>query len=259
LNTGIVAVLQARMGSTRYSGKVLAPLRGEPMVAHIMRSMRALDVDESWLVTSDKPADDVLVVWARAFGFKVYRGDEHNVYARFKAVISEASPDYLVRVCGDMPLLNATMSNRLIKDGTQGSFDYATWCTKSGHPACQTRIGMLPEVVKAEALLRVEDSEQTREHVTYGLYCGHAFSVLGLVMPHDLEGAGVCLSVDHPVDADRVAAVVDICGQIPQNYRQIARVLEERPELRVGGILKPYSGALHVGKSSGGAQSYPAE
>ena len=79
-----VAIIQARMGSTRLPGKVLADLAGKPVLAWVVRAARAaLGVDDVWVATSTAAADDAVAAWCKANGVSVHRGSEHDVLDRY--------------------------------------------------------------------------------------------------------------------------------------------------------------------------------
>src|ERR1700743_97735 len=80
----IVAVIQARMGSTRLPGKVLKPIAGKPLLWHIVhRLKRSSFIEDIAIATSTNPRDDAIVEWARENGVTVVRGPEDDVLARF--------------------------------------------------------------------------------------------------------------------------------------------------------------------------------
>lgn len=103
------------MGSERLPGKILAPLGGRPALALLVGRIRAARVDDWWLATSSDPADDVTEAWGFELGLRVFRGDPTEVLQRFLAVGAETRADWLVRVTGDNPFLDAPVIDRLIE------------------------------------------------------------------------------------------------------------------------------------------------
>jgi spore coat polysaccharide biosynthesis protein SpsF len=103
----IVNIIQARMGSTRFSGKMMALLQGEPVIDWIFkRCLKSSLVNETWLATSDLARDDILADRAVANGVHVFRGDEEDVLSRYSAITTAQNADIVVRVCGDRPLVD---------------------------------------------------------------------------------------------------------------------------------------------------------
>ncbi len=85
-NIRVVAVIQARMGSTRLPGKVLRPIAGQPLLWHIVHRLKACHLLEDIAVaTSINPADDAIVEWCNANRVTVVRGPEEDVLARYAA------------------------------------------------------------------------------------------------------------------------------------------------------------------------------
>src|ERR1700712_5419513 len=98
----ILAVLQARMSSTRMPGKVMAPVLGEPMIwRQIERMRRARTVSRIVVATSTAASDDALAGFLLGRGCAVYRGDLHDVLGRFAACAAACNPDYVVRLTAD--------------------------------------------------------------------------------------------------------------------------------------------------------------
>jgi spore coat polysaccharide biosynthesis protein SpsF len=103
----VVAIIQARMGSSRLPGKMMEPIMGQPLMYHIIaRALQIRCAQSVYLATTDKPADDPLVELAQTMGLNVVRGPEDNVMERFFLAIEDAEADYIIRICGDAPLFD---------------------------------------------------------------------------------------------------------------------------------------------------------
>ncbi len=126
----VVAVVQARMGSTRLPGKVLMPLAGEPVIQHVLRRAAAIDgVNEVVLATSTLAKDDPLAEFVHRAGLaKVVRGDEQNVASRYATAAIETQADALVRVTGDCPVLDPAVSSEVVRTFVEanGALDYVS-------------------------------------------------------------------------------------------------------------------------------------
>ena len=97
-----IAILQARVSSTRLPGKVLAPILGEPMIARqVERIGRASSIGDLVIATSSDQSDDPLAAWAEAEGLTVYRGSLDDVLGRFVGAIAAYGPDTVVRLTAD--------------------------------------------------------------------------------------------------------------------------------------------------------------
>ena len=102
-----VAIIQARMGSTRLPGKVLADLAGSQVIAWVVRAARAtLGVDEVWVATSTAATDNALAAWCAANGVPVHRGSESDVLDRYAGAAIASGAQIIVRITADCPLLD---------------------------------------------------------------------------------------------------------------------------------------------------------
>src|SRR5437868_2921444 len=100
----VVAIIQARMMSTRLPGKVLADLCGRPLLGRVIdRTRRAKQVHDVVVATSTASADDILAEYASAEGVGVFRGSEQDVLDRYYRASRQAEADVVVRITSDDP------------------------------------------------------------------------------------------------------------------------------------------------------------
>jgi spore coat polysaccharide biosynthesis protein SpsF len=118
-----IGVIQARMGSERLPGKIIAPLGGRPLLAQLWARVGPARVDEWWLATSSDPTDDVTEAWGFELGLRVFRGDPTDVLSRFLAIGSEANAEWILRVTADNPFLDAKLIDALLdaRDASEAS------------------------------------------------------------------------------------------------------------------------------------------
>jgi len=118
---GTIGIIQARMGSTRLPGKILAPLGARPLLEILVTRLATARVDEWWLATTSEPEDDVTEAWGHELGLAVYRGASDDVLSRFTAIIERRSPDWVVRVTADDPFVDAEIVDHLLgaRDGLE--------------------------------------------------------------------------------------------------------------------------------------------
>lgn len=99
-----IAIIQARMSSTRLPGKVMLPLAGSPVIWHVYnRAQKCKYVDEVIVATSIDKSDDELVDFLKANNMNFYRGSLDNVLKRFMDIVYEKKPQYVVRITADCP------------------------------------------------------------------------------------------------------------------------------------------------------------
>lgn len=112
----VVALVQARLGSTRLPGKMLMPLHGLPLMDWVLRRVsRAKLLDAVVLATTTELRDDALAGHVTALGFPVFRGPENDVLERFRQAGLWAGASHVVRVCADNPLIWGGEIDRLIE------------------------------------------------------------------------------------------------------------------------------------------------
>ncbi len=160
-----IAVIQARMSSSRFPGKMLAPLHGTPLVLHVCRRVaRATRVDRVVLATSDGPEDDPLAAAATAAGFAVHRGPRDDVLGRVAAAARAARATIVVRLTGDCPLADPQVIDAVVERFAAGGCGYASNVAPPSFPD-----GLDVEVTSFAAL-DAADREAApghdREHVT---------------------------------------------------------------------------------------------
>jgi len=166
-----LAILQARMSSTRLPGKVLAPVLGEPMIGRqLERLARSARLDRIVVATSTDPSDDPLAAWCEGRGQPVFRGALGDVLDRFHgalALVPEA--DTVVRLTGDCPLADPAVIDATIERHLATGADYT-----SNTPAVRTYPhGLDTEVMRRtalEAAWREAKDPYEREHVTPFIY-----------------------------------------------------------------------------------------
>lgn len=113
---GTIGVVQARMASSRFPGKILAPVGGRPLLAHVVERLRRSSVEEWWLATSTHPSDDVTAAWGEALGLRVHRGAMDHVLSRFAQIVAARRPEWVVRVTADEPFIDGAIVDRLLAE-----------------------------------------------------------------------------------------------------------------------------------------------
>lgn len=199
----IRVVVQARMSSRRFPGKVLAPFRGRPVFAHVRDAVRqALPDAPLLLATSDEPSDDPLALYARDLGVEVYRGALSDVLGRFQAVARLFPSQWILRLCSDSPLLDPVILQKVAETDRASGFDLVTTL----HPRTFPK-GRNAELIRTSALQGLPPAElsaEDREHVTPYFYRHAAkFRILSLVSGRP-ELAEVGLAIDSVEDLQRL-------------------------------------------------------
>ncbi|HXN88188.1 MAG TPA: glycosyltransferase family protein, partial [Methylocella sp.] len=165
-----VAIIQARMTSTRLPGKVLKEICGKPMLARqIERVARARLVDLVAVATSEDASDDPIAALCAELGIPSYRGSLADVLGRFQGASERLGPaDHIVRLTGDCPLTDPAIVDACVAVHIANSADYTANGVERTYPD-----GLDVEVMTASALARAAREAKDpfqREHVTPHIY-----------------------------------------------------------------------------------------
>jgi spore coat polysaccharide biosynthesis protein SpsF len=117
LNSGLytVAIIQARMGSSRLPGKVLQDISGRPMLGWVVeRTRRAGSVDLVVVATTSEPDDAPISEYCTAHSYPVYRGSLHDVLDRYYQAARQFGAQALVRITADCPLIDPSLIDRTV-------------------------------------------------------------------------------------------------------------------------------------------------
>ncbi len=227
----IVAIVQARMGSTRLPGKVLSEIAGEAMLGHIVsRVGQSRRVNQVIVATSTDEEDARIVDYCQRKGFAVFRGSERDVLDRYYQAAKTWVADTVVRVTGDCPLIDAEVIDQVITTYLAGDCDYA-----SNILVCTYPDGLDAEVFSFDALeiaWREARRASDREHVTPFLRSSGRFRLrnaqneLGQSLRH------LRWTVDEPGDLEFVRAVFTrLKPDSSFGWRDVLRLLDAEPNL----------------------------
>jgi spore coat polysaccharide biosynthesis protein SpsF len=165
----VVAIVQARVGSTRLPGKALLPLAGTPMVIHVLRRVMAVrGVDEVAVAIPDGAADDVLaaVVREAETDARLVRGPENDVLARYDLAATSTRAEVVLRITADCPMFSPAVGTRVLSAFVD--CDYASNTQPRSFPR-----GLDTEVFSRDALAAAHQEASAsaeREHVTPFIY-----------------------------------------------------------------------------------------
>ncbi len=227
----IVAIIQARLKSTRLEGKVLKEIGGRPMLHYVFdRVRRTKSVDHVLVATSVEKSDDAIEEFCRRSDLPCFRGDEHDVLDRFYHAAKAGRAEGVVRITADCPLIDPDVIDRIVGVFKQGQHDYVTNALKYTYPD-----GLDVEAFSFAALETAwkEATKQTeREHVTAYLRFSGRFRVKNVENDVDLSPKGYRWTVDHPDDLEFIRQVYAHMADRPSfGLKEIIALLERHPEL----------------------------
>ena len=221
-----IAVVQARMGSSRLPGKVLKPLAGRPVLDHVVSRVAAAQrIDGVVVATSTLPGDDAIADYCGTKGWVCVRGPERDVLTRYASAVRASSADIVVRVTSDCPLFSPLILDDMLAKFDPSSMDYMS----TNWPERSFPIGLDCEIMRGAALLEISEiatDPYDREHVTPYFYRNpDRFRLFGHACSRPLAHLSITLDtaedyqrlVDlveaHPELSDPAVNVVDIAAR----------------------------------------------
>ncbi len=200
----IVAIVQARMGSTRLPNKVMKPIVGVPMIELLLtRLAEASQIDQIVLATSTDERNNPLVEHIQKLGYACVRGSENNVLDRYLVAARKMQADVIVRITGDCPLIDPVLVDQIIVQFKTEGVDYISNFAPASYPD-----GLDTEVFTIEALERAGRESYDpfdHEHVTPYLRKSGLFKTS--VVQHSEDLSSLRWTVDEPADFEVVSNV----------------------------------------------------
>lgn len=226
---GVIAIVQARMGSTRLPGKVLADVAGRPMLARVIeRLSRATRVDKVVVATTTSPADEPIVRWCRDQGVAVFRGSEQDVLERYLGAAREHGATVVVRITADCPLIDPACVDQVIERYQAGGFDYVSNVDPPTFPD-----GLDTEVFSRAALEEAGQRAQLRserEHVTPYIR-GHPERFRHGSVTNAVDLSSLRWTIDEPRDLELIRRIYSALGERPFRMADVVQLLQKQPAL----------------------------
>ncbi len=233
-----VAIIQARMGSSRLPGKVLKDVAGRPMLAHIVaRTRLASGVTRVVVATSDASGDEPVRAFCADNGIECFSGHETDVLDRFHRAAQAFSADPILRITGDCPFVDPGVVGQVLARYEDGGFDHvssATGATAFKMDGLKFPDGLDVECFGFAALARAQleaTARSDREHVTPYLYRTGLFRLAKVFSDGDY--GALRWAVDHEADLELVRKVYEALYRPGQAFglREILDHFRAHPEL----------------------------
>ena len=230
----IVAIVQARMGSTRLPEKVMLDITGHSMIEILLkRLLRSKKIDQVILATSTSPNNARLISEAERLGIKFFQGSEDNVLSRFIVAAKKYNADLIVRITGDCPLVDSVLLDKMLRYFSLNNIDYLT----NGFPPTFPD-GMDIEIFTLKSLIesdKQDKSEYNREHVTpfireSGMFKVKNFSIEDADL--DCDFSSLRITVDEKADLEVVREIFEFFRpNIYFSWLEAVDFLKSRPDL----------------------------
>lgn len=227
-----VIIVQARLGSTRFPGKILKEVLGRPLLEYqIERLGRVRSADEIVVATTTNKGDQPIVDLCNRLSCSFFRGSEEDVLSRYYHAAEKFKASCIVRVNSDCPLIDPDIVDKVVQHYKINfpKYDYVANILEPGYP-----IGMHTEVFSANALKiayeKAKDKVE-REHVTPYIYRNKNQFRLGSVKYHE-DLSRYRWTVDYVEDYELVKRIISELYPVKADFNMfdILKLLEANPE-----------------------------
>jgi len=227
----ILAIIQARMSSTRLPGKVLAPIGNRPLLWHVLNRLSFVpSIDQAVVATSVEPADDRIADFCLENRFEYFRGSESDVLDRFYHTTKHYSADVVVRITADCPLIDPEIVDKVISIQLGGAWDYTSNTIDRTFPD-----GLDVEAFTFEALKKAwyeATLMSEREHVTPYIWKNRKlFKVCQFTQKKNLSD--MRWTVDEPEDLELVRRIYELLYNDRSIFmmQDILGLLQQHPDI----------------------------
>lgn len=228
-----VAVVQARMKSSRLPGKTLLTAAGKPLLQHLLERLgRAKNVDQAIVATTTNPEDDAVETLCRRLGAGCFRGSSEDMFARVLGALNAVGADLHVEIHGDGPLLDWRVVDQAVDIFSARAYDLVTNGLVVTYPP-----GLEVWVYKAGLLRETDEKARAAKYravpALYILEHAELFRTHNFEAPPALHAPDVYLEIDAPPDWEVLREIFE--NLYPANpaflTEDVLRWMKARPEL----------------------------
>jgi len=225
--------VQARTGSTRLPGKVLMPIRGKPILEHIIEFLEHSKLTDRIIVaTTNLTEDDKIEELSKTLGIDCYRGNPTDVLERYYECARLFNGDLIVRITADNPLIDPTVVDEVIQICKETRCNYASNMIHQTYP-----LGYLVEAITFDTLKKINDTQKdplSREHVTYHIRQNPSlYDIKEVFAPSELARPNWRLTVDNMEDFYLISEIFSRLyehGSIIK-YQDVVELLDKNKDL----------------------------
>lgn len=226
----IVAIIQARMGSTRLPGKILKKVNGRPLLSYQLERLQQSNfISDLVIATTTDEKDDVIVEFCKLNNILWFRGSEEDVLARYYETAKRFNADAIVRITSDCPIIDVQVVNKTITYFMDNNFDYVSNTVDRTYPR-----GLDTEVFTFAALEKAHKEaviERDREHVTAYFYTNpDIFKIAGV--RNEVDYSKYRWTVDTEEDFQLIENIIEnLYSENPQfTLYDTVKLMEANPD-----------------------------
>ncbi len=218
----VVAIVQARMGSSRLPGKILKSLGNSVVLDFLLKRLgKSAIIDEIIVATTESKEDDQVVALFANDAVKVHRGSENDVLQRYQNAADESNADIIVRITGDCPFVDSELVDDCVNRLLDRDLDYISNCNNSSNPLPD---GFDVEVFTSKSFKLINKLSITpayREHVTFGYFKTGLFNIETINYEHPYSH--LRLTLDYEEDYKVIYAVAHEMGVGDWGWEEISK------------------------------------
>jgi spore coat polysaccharide biosynthesis protein SpsF len=232
--TDTIAIIQARMNSSRLPGKVLADISGQPMLSWVARrAQRASTITRVAVATTTDPSDDPVEAACQMLGIECCRGSQFDVLDRYYQCARALGAEVIVRITADCPLMDPALIDQVVSEFNHACVDFAA--NRLPPPWHRTYpIGLDVEVCTFAALERAWKEATLpyeREHVMPYLYDEpDRFRIT--ILDNQADYGSLRWTVDTPEDLEFIRRLIAVLGRQDFSWLDVLALVSEHPELQ---------------------------
>ena len=226
----IVAIIQARMGSTRLPGKILKKVNGRPLLSYQLERLQQSNfISDLVIATTTDEKDDLIVEFCKKNNILWFRGSEEDVLARYYETAKTFNADAIVRITSDCPIIDVQVVNKTIQYFVDNNFDYVSNTVKRTYPrGLDTEVFTFAALEKAykEAVM-----EREREHVTAYFYTNADVFKIGSVQ-NEVDYSKYRWTVDTEEDFQLIKNIIEkLYNENPKfTLHDTVKLMEANPD-----------------------------
>tara|TARA_Y100000741_G_scaffold307594_1_gene250443 strand:+ start:178 stop:945 length:768 start_codon:yes stop_codon:yes gene_type:complete len=224
----IAGIIQARIGSTRLKGKILADINGEPMLYRVYKQIENCKfLNKVIIATTFLEEDNETVKFLEKNNIEYFRGEPTNVLDRYFECAKKINADIVVRMTADNPLIDPDVIDRVIQHYTENDFDYVANNNPRTYP-----YGMDVEVFSFNALEKAwlkSTLPSEKEHVTGYIINNEIFKKDNVSLEEDFSN--IRITVDRTRDLELIREIYSRIKDRPILFEHILRLFEDNSEL----------------------------
>ena len=230
----IIAVTQARYGSTRLPAKVLKKVGEKSLLTvHLQRILQSKLISKLIVATTSEPGAEKIVEISNEEGVSTYKGSTNDVLDRFYNAVKDEAPDYIVRITSDCPLIDPIVIDQIILKCVNSDYDYVSNTLAPTYPDgidCECFKFSALEYAYKNAILQSE-----REHVTpfikknSNFYGKDIFKTVNYTYSKDYSAYRI--TIDTAEDFEVIKYLIEKLG-IDKTWEEYIDELNKNPEIK---------------------------